>query len=179
MKKEFKLNDGREVLVTDEIRPIPAKAFLDYINTIVKEDVFIVINKPYTLKEEKKWKKDALKGELDGTAIHLAATYDGRVVACLDARRGPFKQSDNVALGVSIAKEFRGKGLGEFMLRFLIQLVRERLKPKNIHLTVFADNKPALSLYRKVGFRKTIARYPKWFKHKGKYCDMLALLYTK
>ena len=47
---------------------------------------------------------------------------------------------------------------------------------KNIYLTVIADNKPAIALYNKVGFIKIIGRYPKWFRHKGKYLDSLTLL---
>ena len=139
-----------------------------------------ISNKTLTLRNHSKkiikWKRDKLEAIKKNNCVGLAALHGRRVIASLEARREPGNLSDNVSCGVAIAKDFRGFGLGEKMLRMLISLAKEKLQPKNIYLTVIADNKPAIALYNKVGFIKIIGRYPKWFRHKGKYLDSLTLL---
>jgi len=51
-----------------------------------------------------------------------------------------------------ISKEKRGKGYGEKMMNALIQYIKTNLKFKDICLTVFTFNKPAITLYEKLGF---------------------------
>lgn len=176
IRMKFTLKDGRIINIVPFNPEIPASEFLRFINTLIDEDVYIVHNRRYVLSQEIKWKRDKLAAIKKNNCVGLAALYGRRVIASLEARREPGNLSDNVSCGVAIAKDFRGQGLGEKMFRMLIALTKERLRPKNIYLTVIADNQPALSLYKKVGFTKLIGRYPNWFKHKGKYLDSLTLL---
>ena len=70
--------------------------------------------------------------------------------------------------GIAIKKEFRGIGLGSFLMREIIQLAKTELKPKPkiIKLGVFANNKPAIALYKKMGF-KQVAVLPRHLEYKG------------
>lgn len=172
------MKDGRKVIITDRIAHVPASAFLSYINSIIKEDAYILADKPYTLPQEIKWKRDVLEKQRSGDLVYLAALYNGRVVASFEARKDKYRQDGNVCFGASVAKDFRGYGLGEKMLRLTISLTKNKFNPKNMYLTVVSANKTALSLYRKVGFNKIIGKYPKWFRRKGKYLEMFALLYV-
>jgi RimJ/RimL family protein N-acetyltransferase len=58
-------------------------------------------------------------------------------------------------LGITIGDpNLRGRGLGGEALRLAMDYCWRHLNLSRIALTVFADNKPAIELYRKSGFQK-------------------------
>jgi RimJ/RimL family protein N-acetyltransferase len=155
-----------------EIRP-PRKtdraaAYRDFICELIDEEVFIVVDKKPTMKEERAWLDAKLKGIRKGDQLFLSAWDGERNAGSCEARRDQWKESGNVSLGLAIRKDYRGIGLGEKLLRQMIRMAKKKFRPKNIYLRVFSDNKVAQNLYRKVGFRK-IAHFPSWTLHKGKY----------
>lgn len=166
------LRDGRVV----EIRPLKksdgARKFQEYINEIIVEGAFILLDRPVSLKEERKWLSATVRDEKNRKAVTLVALYNNRVVSVFNAHQGRGNESCNVSFGASVARDFRGVGLGEMMLEMIVKKARQKLKPVNIYLTVVDVNKPARRLYEKVGFRK-IARLPKWVKNKGRLHDLL------
>ncbi len=164
------------------IRPIRktdrAEAFLDFISELIDEDTYLLVNKKPTLKEERIWLSNKRTAIKDKKEIAFTA-WDGRILAGIcDAKRGPFKQGDNVLLGIALRKKYRGQGLGEKLLRLTIASVKKMFKPKNIWLSVYRDNEVAQRLYKKVGFR-TFARLPEWIKHKGRYLDEHYMILSK
>ncbi len=60
-------------------------------------------------------------------------------------------------------------GLGKFLTQEVIKLAKKELKPapKIIKLEVYVNNKPAIGLYKKMGF-KIVAKIPKQIQYKGK-----------
>ena len=155
-----------------EIRPPrktdPAETYLDFIRDLIAEGAFILVDRKPTLKEEREWLGGRLKGIRSGKQIFLTAWDGDRYVGGCEARRDLWKESGNVSMGLAVSKAYRGRGLGEKLLRETILLARRKFRPKNIYLRVFSDNKVAKSLYRKVGFRK-MAHFPAWTLHKGRY----------
>ena len=154
------------------------KAFLDFICELIDENVYIQINKKPTLKWEKAWLKDLTKKIKDGEAVWLGAWEGKKLIASTQARRGLWNERDNASIGLSVLKSYRRKGLGEKLMRMIIRIAKKRLNPKNIYLSVATPNLPALSLYRKVGFKK-FARFPNWAKKNNKYFDVLYMLLKK
>jgi RimJ/RimL family protein N-acetyltransferase len=169
---KFRLKDGRIVDVVPLNSSVSVKALQRYINAIIDEDLYMIMNKRTTYSEEKWWRGDALEKMKKGQGINLVALAGERVVASFGANKDRGKGSCNVLMGASVAKDFRRGGLGEFMLSLLIKQASQKFKPKNIYLSVAGPNKPARSLYEKVGFRK-MAVFPKWLKHDGKYVDQV------
>ncbi|MCF6182132.1 GNAT family protein [Lutibacter sp.] len=51
-----------------------------------------------------------------------------------------------------IAKEHRGKGFGEQMMIALLKFIQKKYPNFKVYLTVFTFNKPAITLYKKLGF---------------------------
>jgi RimJ/RimL family protein N-acetyltransferase len=172
------LRDGREITVTLLTREIPSSALQSYINELVDEDAFLLVDKKYSLTEEMEWKRRALEEADHGQSITLIALYGERVIAALQAKRDRMKEKDNVSFGIAIAKDFRGVGLGEILLGMIINEAKKKLKPKNMYIAYIDGNIPAMRLYRKIGFKKIIGKYPKWVKHKGRYRDRIVLLYS-
>lgn len=56
-----KITLGRKEITLRNPRISDVKTLLDFINSLVKEDSPILVNKKATLKEEKEWLKDRIK----------------------------------------------------------------------------------------------------------------------
>ena len=171
---KFTLKNGvvveiREVLPADKPRD-----FRDFIGKIIRErpEPFILTDRVPSVKEEATWLasvKDKVKKRQN---VMLVAWHNGKLVGVTDGRRGPNRDRDKVGLGLSIAREYRGQGLGKKLLVEIVKLTKKRLKPQIIYLTVVGGNEIAQRLYEKVGFVK-IAALPKWQKIRGKYWDFI------
>jgi ribosomal protein S18 acetylase RimI-like enzyme len=103
---------------------------------------------------------------LDGT---LVAVADGAVVgsAHVDASRHGFGE-----IGMAVAREWRGRGVGFALLESAIEWARERGLHK-LSLSVFAHNKAAIGLYRKVGFVEEGRRVKQYRRSSGELWDAI------
>jgi len=153
------------------------KSFLDYINSLIEENAQISFNKKFSLKEERKWIEEEVKNIKKKKEIVLVAKDKNKVVGItnIQLRRG---RQDHVGeLGISVRKEYRGMGLGRYLMREILKLAKKELKPKPkiIRLSVFSTNKIAQNLYRKMGF-KIVAKVPKQVQYKGKLVDEIIMI---
>lgn len=78
-----------------------------------------------------------------------AVYVDGKTAGLAELMRG-WDCETAYLFGISIKKEFRGKGLGRMLLERIIEDVRKEVK--RIYLTVKPDNYVAIGLYRSLGF---------------------------
>lgn len=135
------------------------------------------MNKRLTVKEERDFLERMLRGAKTGTATYLFAECDGQIVGSTDVELGNWAKNHIGTFGIIIRNGFRGIGLGKHLMSEVIELSKKQLKPKPkiIQLEVFAINKPAVSLYKKMGF-KIVAKLPKQRQWKGKLMDELVML---
>jgi len=151
------------------------KDLLEYINELVEEDTYIRMNKTLTYSEEKEWLKERIRSIKKGNSITIVAELDGKIIGIASAIRGIGRERENVEIAISVKKEYRGKGFGKNLLNEIIVRGKRKLKPKNIYLEVYAPNKIATSLYKKLGF-KTVAKLKSWGKYKNKYIDRILMV---
>ncbi len=170
----LKLKDGSVAEVSFLSEKDSTRELNTFINKLIDEKTFIMMDKRASMKEEAEWKKGELSKFRKKQGYILVARIGGKIVGTCGGHKEFGKGSGNVVLGIAIAKESRGIGLGEKFLRLNIAVARKRLRPRNIYLDVFGPNKIARGLYEKLGFRE-FARYPKWLKHKGKYVDKIVM----
>lgn len=153
------------------------KKFQTFINSLVKEDVQIKINKKKSLKEELNWLKEHLNKIKKHKAVFLVAEYNTAIIGStgIDLNRG--KKEHVGEFGITIHQDYRGVGLGKYLMGEVIKLAKRQLKPKPkiIRLSVFSTNKPAISLYKKMGF-KIVAKIPEQINYKGKLIDEIIML---
>lgn len=177
---KFTLKNGEDVEIRElQKTHLTARDFRNYIAAILRETPapFLLrdISSIPNLKEEAKWLKDKKKRIAKKDDAILLGLANERLIALCGGRREPFINRDKVCIGISVAKKYRGLGLGKKLLVEMIKLVKRKLKPKIIFLSVIATNQNAHKLYEKVGFRK-IATFPKWHNRRGKWHDEIYLV---
>ncbi|CAE6837267.1 GNAT family N-acetyltransferase [Paraburkholderia haematera] len=86
------------------------------------------------------------------SGVSVCATIGGRVVghAGLEVQRP--SRAHCAYLGMAVHDAYHGRGVGMALLQGLTDCADASLGLRRIELTVFADNAPAIALYRKFGF---------------------------
>lgn len=163
-------------LLSDKDLKFPEK-FQNLINSLIEEDDQIIFNKKLSLKEERFFLNDTLKGIKNYQKLFIVAKCNDLIVGtagiCLNGNR----QNHIGEFGIIIRKEFREMGFGNYLMKETIKLAKKQLKPhpKIIRVSVFSTNKPALNLYKKNGFKK-VAKIPKQISFQGKLVDEIIML---
>jgi len=97
-----------------------------------------------------RWSKD-LAEALWGRAFLLCA--GDRVVGHLELRGGRLPaEMHRALLGMGISQAFTGQGHGRRLVEIAVAWARDEARLSWIDLGVFANNEPALRLYRRMGF---------------------------
>lgn len=108
----------------------------------------------------------AASWSLDGT---LVAATDSDVIGSVhvDESRHGFGE-----IGMAVAREWRGRGVGSTLLSAAIEHARERGLHK-LCLGVFAHNETAIALYRKHGFIEEGRRVKQYRRSSGELWDSI------
>lgn len=101
---------------------------------------------------------------LDGT---LVAVADAELIGSLHVERSRFGFGE---LGMTVAREWRGRGVGSALLAAAIEWAREQGLHK-LSLSVFPHNAAALALYRKAGFVEEGRRVKHYRRGSGELWD--------
>ena len=103
---------------------------------------------------------------LDGTLVAVAGT---EIVGSLHVEPSRFGFGE---IGMLVAREWRGRGVGSALLAAAIEWARERGLHK-LSLGVFAHNAAAIALYRKFGFVEEGRRVKQYRRASGELWDTL------
>jgi putative acetyltransferase len=135
------------------------------------------MDKKLTIKEEKEFLERNIKAEINKTKIFLIAKDGNKVVGNTSIERGMYRRSHIGRFAIGIANGYRGKGLGKYLMSAIIERAKNEFDPKLeiIQLEVHANNKAAIALYKKMGFKR-FARLPKQIQHKGRIDDELIMI---
>lgn len=86
------------------------------------------------------------------TGFALIAILDGKIVGDIGLTRHTNRRAHAGSIGMGVHDAYKGRGIGNAMIGEILAIADRWLDLKRIELTVFTDNEPALSLYRKFGF---------------------------
>lgn len=167
--------NGRKFLFR---RPKPKddKQLLQLINSLVEEDAQILVNKRYTLKEEKIWLEDNLK-RIKQDRMHLIVVeHKGEIIGSVEVSRGKWRQAHVGTLGINVKRAYRGMGLGRNLTKTAIEIAKKDERIKILQLSVYETNEIAMKLYENFGFRKT-AFLPKRISYKNNYVTEIVMEY--
>ncbi|MDD5606780.1 MAG: GNAT family N-acetyltransferase [Candidatus Pacebacteria bacterium] len=151
------------------------KKFQIFINSLIQEKAQISLNKKLTLRQETDWLKNSLKQIKQKKLVFLIAEHNNEIIGTTGINLNTGRKEHVGGFGIMISKDCRGIGLGNFLMTEIIKLAKKKLKSKIIRLSVFSINKPAISLYKKQGFKK-VATIPKQLQYKGKLINEIVMI---
>jgi len=170
---EYKGKSGKELSLQ---RPSLSRVreLLEFTNRLIEEDTFLnLTGKPISFVSERRWLEDRLKEIARGDNFFAWAFYENQMVGSVSVIRVKTRSPHVGEIGLMVDKDFRGEGLGQFLLEFILK-VAKKMKMQIVTLEVFADNVAALALYNKFGF-KEYGRLPRGLLRQGKYSDQIEL----
>jgi putative acetyltransferase len=121
---------------------------------------------PFTSKEQ--WRKRLENPSEDRTG--MVAVLDGRIVGSAGIWQQGGRRRHAGGLGMCVHDDFHRRGIGAALMAALIDVADNWLDLKRLELTVYADNAPAIGLYRKFGFEVEGTRRADAFRD-GQYVD--------
>jgi len=148
-----------------------------YINELSKEQTFISFQgEEISLKEERAFLNDSLKKINQKKGLLLLVETDGKIVGVSDVRMKPRISSHIGTFGITIAKEFRSKGIGKKLMEILMLEAKKLKGLRILELQCFANNPIAPDLYKSCGF-KEYGRLPKGIAYKDGFVDDILMYY--
>ncbi len=148
---------------------------LKYINSLVEERVYIDMHKKMSKKGELKFLTLLLRNIENREAVSLVAEVNGKVGGLVNINKGVHAENHIGNLGIGLEKGIRGKGIGKKLIKLAINEAKKNLKTEIVELDVYAENKVALNLYKKSGFKK-VGIVKKGSKKNGKYSDRILMV---
>ena len=151
----------------------------DYINTLSQEDTFITFSgEQMSIEEEEKFVRSTINEIAKGNMIYLLCYIDGKLVGSSGIERytGSRKRGLHVGVfGISIAKEYRGEGIGYEISTYVIEDAKKNMPElRIIRLHVYEPNLAGYNLYKKLGF-KEYGRLPGGTLYRGNYVDEIEM----
>lgn len=143
-----------------------------FINEISKEKSYIRLQgEEITLDEEIRYVDDFVRRVGEGTAVKLLAFSGKTLVGVADVYLKDKIERHIGVFGITIKKEWRGKGLGKELMKRTLEEAEKHIKGlRIIELGVFANNPVAKKMYEQMGFIE-YGRLPQGIQHRGEFVD--------
>lgn len=170
-QSQVQLRDGTPVVLQYPVME-DAEKLMGFINPIVREDTFILMDEEQSINQEKNYLASIISMMHQETAVKIFAHCGDRIVGGVDIHRYLYKQDHVGRLGISISQDFRGKGLGKILMIEALSQAKELMGLKLIELTCHEDNVAGIKLYNSLGFVE-YGVLPEAVLHRGKYCGQL------
>lgn len=170
--RKFKARNGQEIILRYP-KMGDVNGILKMVNEMIAEGK-VSMNRILKSAEESKWLKGTLSKMKKGISVVNIAECSGEIVGISDITADERRLRGHVGeYNIIIRKSFRGIGIGTEMTKTIIQEAKAT-KLEMIRLHVNSENKNALVLYRKAGF-KIVGKIPKEIKRNGKYLDNIIM----
>jgi putative acetyltransferase len=108
----------------------------------------------------------------------IGAFVDKRLVGTAGLHRSGGRRRHVAGIGMGIADDLTGQGIGTALLRDLLDAADNWLDIKRIELTVFHDNETAIRLYERQGFEREGLLRAYAFRD-GSYVDAITMARLK
>lgn len=101
--------------------------------------------------------------------IQLLAKANGEIIGTASLNRKQRRMGHRAEFGISLKKAWWGCGAAFALMERILALAREN-EVEEVNLEVRSDNKRAIALYERFGFRK-LCTFPGFFKINGELID--------
>lgn len=147
-----------------------------YINELSEEKTFISFQgEEISLEDERKFLNESLKKIKSSDAIVLIVESEGEIVGISDVQKRIRAEKHTALFGISIAQDFRSKGIGKKLMQSILEEVKSKMKDlRIIRLACFAQNSAACGLYKSLGF-KEYGKLPGGLLYRGQPQDEILM----
>lgn len=155
--------------IIEDAKPADAENVLSYLKMIGGESdnlSFGADGVPFSIEAEQSFIQSRLDSKED---VLYLVKYNGEIVGNGSINSLSGRMSHRAELGISVRKDYWGKGIGTKLMSALISFARNA-GFEILSLEVRSDNDRAIRLYERFGFKK-IATYPGFMKIKGALVD--------
>jgi RimJ/RimL family protein N-acetyltransferase len=169
------LKQGGTILIRSA-RPDDAPALIAHAKDVLQEGIFGVTRvEEFNMTEAKEREWVLEHNEAAGDLV-LVADSEGVIAGLLFFESGPRqRQLHRGALHMSVDRRWRGRGVGEAMLKVLLEWAKENPVIEKVGLSVLSSNTRAHGLYKKLGFIEE-GRRPREVKlGKDEYVDEILM----
>ncbi|GFP74499.1 GNAT family N-acetyltransferase [Clostridium fungisolvens] len=146
------LNDKSQIIIR-EANKRDAKEMIDFYNVVGGETDFLSFGKNEFIRELKDYENYIEGVYKEENSIIFLATIEDKIVGIASINSNQKARTKHVGvLGIVVAKDFCGLGLGSKIIEHLIKWAKENKVTKKITLVTREDNTNAIRLYEKFGF---------------------------
>ncbi len=170
--REFPRDPGGPLPASFEIRPSRPEDAAGYAHVFAgPRAVWGTLQTPYT--PEEVWRA-RLSGQDPARHRGFVALVGDEIVANCNLRGAASPRRQHVwLLGMAVGAGWQGRGVGRALMRHLTELADSMAVPR-LELDVYADNLPAVALYREFGFASEgVKRLEAW--REGAFVDALVM----
>ncbi len=176
---KYQTQDGEDILLR-YLQWNDLEELQNYINKLSSENTFITFSgEQHTLEQEMEFLTNVFAMSEQENLVFLAAEYDQHIIGLCEVRRHLRNKKRELhvgTFGLTIAKTYRGKGIGEQLARTTLNTAQKTMSGlRLIQLQVYQPNVVAQKLYRKLGFRK-VGTIPQGIYFRGKYVDSILMV---
>lgn len=150
-----------QAFMIDRAHPEDAEQLLAYLRQIGGETdnlTFGAEGLPSTAEQEADYLRRTLESADD---VQYVVRCNGDIVADASLHRLTRRMSHRAEIGISVAKEYWGRGVGTALMEEMIAFAKQR-GIRQLNLQVRSDNARAIRLYEKFGFQK-VCTFPAFF----------------
>ncbi|MFI8708326.1 GNAT family N-acetyltransferase [Bacillus sp. NPDC077411] len=148
------LKNGKEVMIREAVQE-DAQSMIKFYNIVGGETDFLSFGKNEFSMSLHDYENFIESTRTDNHSIILLATMDDEIISIASITSSQKARAKHVGtLGIVIAEEHCGIGLGRTLMDELIEWAKGNGTTKKIHLVTREDNDRAIELYKKVGFKE-------------------------
>jgi len=159
-------------IVIRHVQRDDVERLLHFMNVLSIEQTYILFQgEQMSLEEESRYVEGFINKAENHMAVKLLVFHGEEFIGLADIITKERAENHVGTFGIIIAKEWRGKGIGHFLMEKAIEEAKKNIVELHIiTLGVFSNNPVAKKMYEKMGF-KEFGLLPGGIKYKGGLVD--------
>ena len=147
----------------------------DYFNTISTQTQYLTFDSDGLKVSLDAFSKVLLSQLSNPNIKYFCYKVNGNIVGIANYRvDSRIKMSHRAKIGISVLADYQNKGIGKQLLASMIGYLEQQKQIELVELEVACENKVAIHLYEKFGFKK-IGNLPNFFKLGNDYMDFIMM----
>lgn len=179
MIKQFLLKNG-ETIIIRHVEEKDIDGVWNNFNEVIEEGIYLPVFFPVRSQLEKKSWYDILKREREICLIAQLPKKTGAdsVIGQVEISNLEWDAAAHVgSLGIIVKKKYRDQGIGYHLIDLAIKESKRLNKKQKLILSCFSNNKRALHLYEKLGFKIIGIRQKQYYMDSNYYDEDLMELW--